>query len=387
MKIIPTFALLACAVLLGGCGGDSSSTAPMAGEETENVLAVRTHAVTNRLFERRLTVQGTLEAKRYANVAARVEGNLDAIWVDEGDLVKAGETRLFQIDPVGLSNAVVVAEQARDVARAGLAVARAGVERSRAEARKAALDFARYGRLHKDGKVSENEFETVDTLHRQAQAGLAVAEAQVELAGRQVQQAEASLAIARKKFEDSLVIAPITGVVSLRSGEPGEQMAVGRTVLRIVDLATIEAAAFVPAQYHPEVTPGRTMMRLSVNGREAGAHAVTYRSPVIDPTLRTFEIKGLVDNATGRAVPGNMADIALVFEARRGLGVPTASVLMRAGRQIVFVVRDGKAVQREVTTGWQNDAWSEILTGLEAGAQVVSEGQTQLRDGVSVQPL
>lgn len=374
------------ALSFAGCG-NKDKPAAATDAAAARVLAVRTQVATNRVFERRLTVQGTLEAKHFASVAARVVGNLDAVWVDEGDAVKAGETRLFQIDPVGLSNALSIAEQALDVARAGLKVAQAGADKTRAEARKVGLDYERYARLHKDGKISNNEYETADTMNQQAKAGIAVAEAQVDLAGRQVNQAEAALAIARKNLADSLALAPITGIVSRRSGEPGEQMAVGRTVLQIVDLGTIEAAAYLPAQYYPDITPGKTPFRLEVNGRPAGTHVVSYCSPTINPVLRTFEIKGLVENASGLAVPGSMAAITIVFETRLGIGVPTASLLTRGGRPVVFVVRDGKAVQVAVTTGFQNDAWSEILAGLKAGEPIITEGQTQLQDGEPVEVL
>ena len=87
------------------------------------------------------------------------------------------------------------------------------------------------------------------------------------------------------------------------------------------------------------------------------------------------------------AVPGNMADLTIVFESRPGLGVPTAAVLVRNGQNVVFVVQDGQAVQRDVQTGLQNDGWTEILAGLEAGETVVTEGQTQLRDGLKVEVL
>ena len=84
-------AFLPLSLLLIGCGkaptdGNGKESKPAA------TLNVRTHTATNRLFERRLTLQGTLEAKRFVNVAARVGGNLDTLWVDEGDSVEAGVT-------------------------------------------------------------------------------------------------------------------------------------------------------------------------------------------------------------------------------------------------------------------------------------------------------
>ena len=381
--------LLPLASLPLGCGrGTPGAAGPAAaGATPAAALAVRAQAVTNRVFERQLTVQGTLEAKRFANVAARVAGNLDTIWVDEGDRVEVGTTPLFQIDPVGLSNAWTIAAQELDVARAGLQVAQANAARIRAEVRKVDLDFARYARLHKDGKVSDNEYETVETLHEQAKAGIAVAEAQVELATRQVAQAEAGLAIARKNLDDALTLAPISGVISRRLAEPGEQMAIGGTVLVIVDPTLVEAGAFLPAQYYPDVTPGKTTFRLELDGRPVGTHLIDYRSPTINPVLRTFEIKGAVDTASIPAVPGGMATLTIVFESREGFGVPSSSILIRDGRAVVFVIRDGRAVQTPVTTGFQNGAWTEIVSGLQAGDTVVTEGQTLLRDGQAVERL
>ena len=377
-------ASLSAAVLATGCGQKESATAAA---ETVRALSIRAQPVAARGFERRLTVQGTLEAKNYANVASRADGNLDALWVDEGDAVVAGETALFQIDPVSRENSLTIAKQNLAVAEASLKVAEASAKKTEAEAHKATLDFARYERLHKDGKVSDNEYEAAEVQNAQAKAGLAVAQAQVDLAERQVKQAEASLSIAQKNLADAKILAPISGVVSSRTAEPGEQMSVGRVVLRIDDLSVVEAAAFLPAQYYPEVVPGQTTFRLGVGGREAGAHVVTYRSPTINPTLRTFEIKGKVEAADGRAVPGQMADLTIVFETRPGLGVSSAAILDRGGKPTVFVVQDGKAFAREVQTGFQNDGWTEILAGLEAGEAVVVEGQTQLRDGLPVEVL
>ena len=379
---LPLVAVLSAALLAAGCGKKESAAA-----EAVRTLAVRAQAVAPRDFERRLTVQGTLEAKNYANVASRADGNLDAIWVDEGDPVVAGETALVQIDPVSRENALTIAKQNLAVAEASLDVAEASAKKTDAEARKATLDFNRYERLHQAGKVSDNEYEAAEVAHAQAAAGIAVAQAQVDLAKRQVKQAEAALSIAEKSLADTKIVAPISGVVSSRTAEPGEQMSVGKVVLRIDDLAVVEAAAYLPAQYFPEVVPGETTFRLGVGGREAGTHPIAYRSPTINPTLRTFEIKGQVAAADGVVIPGQMADLTILFECRAALGVPTAAILTRNGKPIVFVVQAGKAVSREVQTGLQNDAWTQILSGLEAGETVVTEGQTQLRDGMAVDVL
>jgi multidrug efflux pump subunit AcrA (membrane-fusion protein) len=373
-----------CTALLtaSGCGKASDNVVePAAG------LMVRAQPAATRTFERRLKVQGSLEAKNTAQVAARTPGNLETLWVDEGDDVVAGETALFQVDPSRNQEALVIARQDMEVARASLAVAKASEEKTQAEARKVELDFERYTRLHKEGKVTDNEFETREVAQEQAKAGLDVAAAQVNLAERQVKQAEAGVAIARKNLDDTKVIAPISGVITARLSEPGEEMSVGHAILRIEDLSVVEVSAYLPAQYYPEIIPGQTEFHLTVGGQDAGSVPVTYRSPVINPVLRTFEIKGTVSRGSDLTVPGSMADLTVVFESRNGLAAPSSSILTRNQQQVVFVVQDGKAVSTPVQTGLQNDGWTEILSGLENGAVIVTEGQTLLHDNVPVQVL
>lgn len=378
----PTLACLVCLLsLAAGCGRPEKAAAT--GTPVRR-LTVRAQPATTRDFERRLTVQGTLEAKHTAQVAARAEGNLDAVAVDVGDPVVAGETVLFQIDPVARRNAVTVSEQELAVAKAAATVAQAVAVKSEAESRKALLDFERYERLHKEGKVSDHEFEAAQVGRAQGVAGLEVARAQKDLADRQVALAEASLGIARKHLDDTRSLAPISGVVSARLAEPGEQMPVGRVILHIDDLSKVEAAAYLPAQYFPEVDVGKTRFRLQVQGREAGHHTVTLKSPVVNPMLRTFEVKGLVGEAGKGIVPGAMADLTILFESRKGIAVPSAAILFRDGRSIVFVAQDGKAAAKPVETGWQNDGWTEVLSGLDEGASVIVEGQTLLADGTPI---
>jgi RND family efflux transporter MFP subunit len=377
MKNIILFALLA--TVFAGCT-KKSETAEQPANRT--AIAVRTVTVAPRSFERRLTVQGNLEAKQIANVAARLAGNMDAIYVDEGDRVEGGKTVLFQIDPLSLQNALTAGEQQLAVTQASLTVAKAALGKAEAEAQKVARDFERFSRLHKDGRVTDNEFELYYLQNQQAKAGLAVSTAHVGLAESQVRQGAATLEITRKELQDAKCIAPISGIVTLRHKEPGEQVAIAEVILRIEDPSTIEAVAYLPAAYYSEVTPGTTTARLSIAGKEAGSFVITYRSPVIHTTLRTFEIKGKVTSPA--AVSGAMAELTLVFEQRQALGVPASAVLIRNGSPSLFVAKENSVVLKKVKTGLSNDGWTAIEEGLEAGERVVTEGQSQLHEGLPV---
>lgn len=368
--------LLGLVVLVCGCGRREAEE-----EQVEDALPVRVQIVESRAFERRLTIQGAVECRVLAHVSARVAGTLDQIRVDEGDRVTAGETLLFQIDPVRLEQAVAIAEQDLEVARAVLEVARATARMTQAEADKAALDVGRYARLHAQGRVSDHEYESHQVRDVQARASVEVAAANVTLAGRQVAQAESALMIAQKNLLDARVTAPISGVVSRRDAEPGEYMTAGQVVLRVDDFSTREVSAFLPSSYFPDVIPDETRLRLRVNRRDAGIHPVSFKAPTVDPVLRTFEIKGALGEADPAIIPGDLAEVTVVFSTRESPGVPASAVLFRGGDRLVFVVEDGRAVARPVETGLSNDGWVEVLSGLDDGASIVYEGQTQLTDG------
>lgn len=378
MKKILLLALLATA--WAGCSKKTErAEAP---QKEAPALAVRAVTAKPRTFERRLTVQGNIEAKQIANVASRLAGNIDAIYVDEGDRVEANKTVLFQIDPLSLQNAVIASEQELAVAQASLEVAKASLGKSEAEASKAARDFERFQRLHKDGRVTDNEFEIHHLQYEQAKVGLAVSKAHVGLAESHVRQATAGLEISRKNLQDTKSVAPISGLVTSRSKEPGEQVSQGAVVLRIEDPSTIEAVAYLPADYYADVTPNKTEARLAVAGKAAGSFIITHKSPVINPTLRTFEVKGKMDSKD--AIAGAMADITIVFESRKALGVPSNSILLRNETPSLFVAAAGKAKLKKITTGLVNDGWTEITAGLDENESVISEGQTQLREGMTI---
>jgi len=363
-----------------GCSkkNDDSKTS----QKTETSIVVRTVTALPRTFERRLTVQGNIEAKQIANVASRLAGNIDAIYVDEGDRVEANKSILFQIDPLSLQNELTTAEQQLAVTQASLAVAKASVKKSEAEATKVTRDFERFQRLHKDGRVTDHEFEVQQLQQEQAKVGLAVAEAQVGLAESQERQATAALEISRKNLKDAKSIAPLSGIVTLRSKEPGEQVAIGEVVLRIEDPSTLEAVAYLPAAYYQDIIPGTTEARLKIGGKEVGSFPVTYQSPVIHTTLRTFEIKGKV--TFKEAIAGAMAEITLVFEKRQVLGVPSNAVLIRNDNPALFVSKEGKVTLKKVETGLSHDGWTAIEKGIDEGETVVTEGQSQLREGIAI---
>ena len=364
--------------------GAQASEQGVSPSQSQQVIKAVTVAVTpamKRQFKDETHVQGNLEAKNLALVSPRVAGVIESIFVDEGERVRGGETKLFQIDSVKMAKALKMSRQDVEVSLCSLLERKANLEKVQADSYKARLDYDRYGKLLEKAVVTANDFEQYELRFKQAQAAEKHAQTSVKLAEQQVIRAEAALEIAEKNLKDTEIFAPVDGLVSQRFSEPGEMGEVGKPVFRIEDTSVIEVSAYLPSQDYNKIQLNATTMDLEVNGISVKKQIITYKSPTIDPALRTFEVKSLTHNPPDGVVPGALAEIDITFDSRESLGVPTSCVLPRTSGAIVFVVEDNIARAAAVTTGWENEGWIEILSGIEEGGRIVSMGQDQLNDG------
>jgi len=339
----------------------------------------------SRAFERRVVVQGNVEAKNSAVVSPRVPGTLDVIFVDEGDRVSAGRTKLFQTDAVKLQKSVDVRKGEVAVARCALREKQASLEQTQVKLEHADLNWRRRKNLFDRKVVSEDELEQYATSLKEAQVQVKHAQSLVDLAAAQLAQAEDSLAMANKDLRDALVLSPIDGVVSVRHQEPGEMGTVGKAVVQIDDLSVVEVSAFLPARCYPEVVQGKAHMRVRVGDIDLGERAITYRSPTVDPRLRVFEVKCEVTSPPEGVAPGAMAEVSVVLERRRAVGVPIQAVQRRQSGRVLFTASGERATSVAVETGIETDGWVELTKGaVEAGTLVVAMGQFLLDDGVAI---
>jgi RND family efflux transporter MFP subunit len=376
-----------CLVLctcLNGCRNDTENkpeAEPSA--ESPEIVPVYLESARNMTFMSVLAPSGNVQAKTDALVASRIPGTLDRIFVDEGDTVIAGKTDLFQTDSLKLEKAVEAARKQLAVDEYSVKERQANLEQVEAEYNQVKLDYERYKRLYEEDKaVTENAFELKESQFLQVSAAQKYAQTSIELSRRRMEQSSANLAIAEKDLRDSLVRAPISGVVTKRMMEPGEMASTGTTVLQIEDLSVLEISAFLPEEAYARVIPGKTKVNIHVGDIRLSNQAISYKSPTVSSDLRTFEIQCDIKRPPIGLVPGRIARLEVLLESREGLGVPREAILSRADGQVVFI-RDGdKARMIPVRTGLETNGWIEILEGaLEVDAQVVTAGKDLLQDG------
>ena len=374
------FSSLVLALAVSACSKLAKKDAPA--EQAVYRVKVRTDQPRPMHFRKQIRVQGTIEAYIFADVAARVGGNMD-LKVDDGDPIKKGQV-LFVIDQDNLKNRVAQAKQALKVVEETYRTTQLDVDIAKTQLDKAQKDYDRNKKLHEQHAVSDNSFETFEVALAKAQKSYDKAEAVLRTVDAKVDQAKLDLAICTKDLDDATEKAPYDGVVAVKYHENGEYMSRGMNIIRINDPKKLRAACLISSIYFDAVKPGATPISVNCGSKVIDAK-VDWSSPVVDPLSRTFTMRSYLPDGTP-LLDGMLVDVDITLAERDGLGVPRdAVILKKGGRSAVFEVKDGKAVEIEVETGIVTDGFVEILNpDAVDGKDLVVSGQYFVDDGSPV---
>ena len=311
---------------------------------------------------RTLTVSGGLKAVNSAVVKAKVAAEIKSLTVREGDSVKAGQV-IGQLDTTEYDWRLKQAEQSAASARAQLDIAKRALENNRA--------------LVAQGFISSTGLETSVSNEAAAQATW--------------QSAAAATEIARKSRADSVLVAPISGVISQRLAQPGERVGVDVKIVEVVDLSRIELEAAVAPEDVGGVVVGQTA-RLSVDGLAEPSSATVAR---INPSTQSGTRAVLVYLAL-KPQPGLRQGLfargTIELARKSALVVPVAAVRIDQAQPYVLAVQNGKVALRSVGLGLRGeavldgrvDSMVELTSGAQAGDTVLRGTAGAVRDGTVV---
>ncbi len=346
-------------------------------------IPVRVKGLRKMTFRQEIRLKGSLESSLFALVPAQTRATIEAFLVDEGERVRKGDT-LCRLDSEQLQRTVESRKQGLEVAKSDLAVSVAQFEQAQAELELQRKTLQRFSRLAKEEAVAGHRLDETIRNEKTAAAADRVAQANVELSRARVKQAETALQTAQSNRNDTTVKAPISGRISQRFHEHGEMVAVGESILRIDDPSLLDVSVFIPSRYYSEIIPGSTVMHITVSGRDLGEKPVTFRSPTIDPRMRTFEVKAKIENPPEGIVAGSLADIRIILEQHEGFGVNPGAILKRNGENIIFANNGGTARITPVQPGIRTDGFTEIIGIPGENMKVIVQGQQFVNDGDSV---
>ena len=378
-------ASLACSVWwLAGCERGFSSSAPQKSPTdrlatARRVKAIRVSAVP---VERTVSAVGSLAAFDRATLSTKIFGRLQTIAVDLGSVVRPGEV-LAQIESRDYQLQVQQAEALLAQARVRLGLPLEGTnditdfeQTSTVRQMRALLDEAKASRerIHKlaeQGIMSASDLEATDAAYKVAQSRYD--DSVVEVRNRQALMAQrrAELEIARQQLADTVISAPFDGVVQERRANMGEYLNSGTPLITLVRMNPLRLRLEVPEREAANIRVGQKV-RLKVEGNTNHYSGEIKRlSPAIEELTRMLRVEADVANP-GDLRPGSFAKAEIISDIKSvGILVPFNAVTVFAGVEKVFVIRDGKAVERLVTTGRRVGESVEIISGVEVGDVVV----------------
>lgn len=333
-------------------------------------------------MERGMTVTGTLAAHEASLLSSKVPGRLQQVMVDVGSVVRQGE-ELAQVEPRDYELRLQQAQAAVAQVRAELGLNPEGGD-DRVEVggvtavrqAQAVLDESRKNRervreLLGSGIATQAEFDTAEAAYVVARTKLESAREEARVRVASLAQRRAELEIARKQLSDTVVRAPYDGVVQTRVASVGQYVASGTPVVSLVRADPLRLRLDVPERLVSLIQAGQSL-RLTVDGDVAVYRGTVARlSPALDDVTRTLRVEADVP-LQGRLRPGLFARATIVVNAAEpGLAVPLNALVSFAGLEKVLTVKDGKAVERVITTGRRGSNWVEVVAGLQAGERVV----------------
>jgi membrane fusion protein (multidrug efflux system) len=306
-------------------------------------VTVRTEQAQSQSLGREIELTGSVEATRIARLASPGEGPVKSSRWREGDRVTTGEPLV-------------------EIGRAGAATAELALARQLL-------------------REQEQEFERMETL---VAAG-AIPGAGLDAARSKYENARAQVARAEQNSADYLVKAPWNGVISKVLIQDGDYVAPRLPLVEMFDPASLVIRFAVPEAQAMEVQEGMEVAaRLDAYPGRSWPGRISRVYPELEARSRTRTAEATLSGEVA-LIPGMFTRLTVEQErVHDAITVPAAAVIATPHGQSVFVVEAGKAVRRKVTTGIEAGGAVQILSGIQAGEEIVTAGHERLKDGSPV---
>lgn len=307
-----------------------------------------------------MALSGALRAVDQASVKARVAAEVREVLVREGESVTAGQI-LVRMDTSEFQARVDQAKGNLHAMRAQLDIATKNRDNNRA--------------LLDKGFISRAAFDNTASQFAAAQAN--------------VESAQGALDIVQKLLNDSVVRAPISGLIAVRNVQPGEKVSTDYKLLDIVNLKKMECEALVPTSDIPKIKIGQSVL-LHIEGlTEEFIGNVTRINPATQAGSRSIAIYIQVANPQDMLKVGMFVDAQLVLRTKANvIAIPQTAVHKESSGAYVYALENNLIVRKNITLGQEGRsgevALIEITSGLNAEDQIVKTDMGNLRPGTAV---
>ena len=377
---LPAVSFWGLVALWSACGGTeihpkAASLAP--------AIPVQSAMITSQDWPEAYEATGTIRARSTAVMSSKVMAYVRQVTVQVGDRVTEGQ-ELVTLDAQDLDANVHRAEASEAEVRSTIPEADYGVAGAKANLDLAQSTFKRMEELASKKSISNQEFDEASARLKSTQASFDMARAKRSQLDSKLAQVEQEIRAARIMRDYTRIAAPFSGMVTAKSVEPGNLAAPGAPLLSIERDGTYRLEASVDESKLPFVKPGQTVdVALEALDRRLTSR-VSEIVPAVDASSRAYTVK--IDLPPLPDVRSGVFGRAwFPIGSRKVVTIPAAALVERGQLQSVFVIDDGIARNRLITTGKRKLNTLEVLSGLSEGDKVVSPIPSGLADGVRVE--
>lgn len=316
------------------------------GDDAKTPVPVEVAAVSEGTVSAYISSTANLVAESEVKVLSEVEGRVLTLRVEEGDWVKNGQ---------------VLATLVRDDEQ--IAFKKAQLKQTNA---RAAFDRAK--ELVDRELISREEFDKLKIDY--------------EITGQELAEAEWAL-------KKTTIVAPFSGRVTARMTQLGQHVRPGDELFQVTDYNPLIARIYLPERDVLGLEEGRTVqIRLDAADQVSFAGRIRQISPVVDTSTGTVKVTIEATEPPKEVRPGSFVSVNIVRETHpEAVLLPREAVLRELQKAHVFVAEDDVAEKRSVTLGLEEGDLIEVISGVEAGDQVIVTGQGGLKDGSAVKIL
>jgi HlyD family secretion protein len=352
-----------------------------------------------------LSVIGNVEASKQISVHPKLSGKIESLYVAKGDMVEKGQ-KLVQLDQSDILNSVKQSQASLQSAQANVSQskerqetdiiqAQQNVDNAQRAYNDAKINYDRMKTLYEEEAISKQQYEQAESSLKQAESSLEVAQESLATAKSDVNfktlqasvnQSQVGLDIARSQLADTLVKAPISGVIATLDPEEGEYVSPQAPIMTIIQMNPLLVKASITEEQLPLMQEGKTFTVLIQSIGVEVQGEVTFISPITDQQSRTYPIEITVEDVPDSMKPGMVAKVLLSEkeEQEEQIVIPINAVIQSEGKSYVFVIEEERAVKKEVTIGKENSESVVITSGLAVGEQIIVKGQLTLKDNTLV---
>ena len=329
-------------------------------------------------------VQGSLLADEVSTIAARVVGRIVEVDCDLGDSVAAG-TVLVRLDDTEYKLKVIQAEAQLAQVRAAVGLksdepvgsldpyksppvreTKAMLDEARQQVARLKTLFAQHAIVATDLEAAQSAEQVADARYNSSLNSVREKMALVDVQAAQLQLAE-------QQLSDTVVLAPLDGVVLNRSVAVGTYVQAGQPIVELAKVSPLRFRASVPERFAQQLRVGQPVL-LKFSGEERQTQ-VARISPALDPASRSlvFEAPVLNDDNDLRSGLFGQAEVILDQQST-AIAVPSSALVRFAGVDKVWRVADGKVTEAVVQVGREADGLIEITDGLSIGDSILQVG-------------